>query len=392
MECQKCNNTLDADSKFCPHCGAVVSEEVIVHINDEKVIKKEVSFKDFFFNAKGRTRRQEFFFRAFMPLSVLNVLLIVLARAIEYFQVMGKIQSNDSIVLYVLVFAFSIIVYYFTIIASIKRYHDMNMSGWWSLLFFIPLVNFIALFWLFFSGSKNENNDYGAKNGVYNLTVVRWFLMIVQIALLFILMALFGLLNPKYIDVEKNTAISTTSTEKQAEKQDMLEQTVNSNACDGGDMTDCYNLGRMYENGDGVKQDKFKAVEFYTKACDGGHAAGCFTLGFRYDQGEGVKQNYFKAVELYAKACDGGHAVGCLSLEFMHANGEGMKQDYFKAVELYTKACDAGDAKGCFNLGLTYYKGEGVEQNNKKAKELFGKACDGKNALGCELYAKLNSN
>jgi len=28
MQCQKCNNELEVDSKFCAHCGASVSEEV----------------------------------------------------------------------------------------------------------------------------------------------------------------------------------------------------------------------------------------------------------------------------------------------------------------------------------------------------------------------------
>jgi TPR repeat protein len=39
-------------------------------------------------------------------------------------------------------------------------------------------------------------------------------------------------------------------------------------ACDLNDGTGCSNLGFMYEEGKGVKQDDFKAVKFFQKACD----------------------------------------------------------------------------------------------------------------------------
>lgn len=39
--------------------------------------------------------------------------------------------------------------------------------------------------------------------------------------------------------------------------------------CQSGDAKGCFSPGRSYQHGDGVKQDFFKAVEFYRKACDG---------------------------------------------------------------------------------------------------------------------------
>ncbi|MDY3672983.1 MAG: tetratricopeptide repeat protein, partial [Campylobacter sp.] len=41
-------------------------------------------------------------------------------------------------------------------------------------------------------------------------------------------------------------------------------------ACDGGDMSGCYNLGIMYASGNGVEKDLGKAAELYKKVCDGG--------------------------------------------------------------------------------------------------------------------------
>jgi hypothetical protein len=42
----------------------------------------------------------------------------------------------------------------------------------------------------------------------------------------------------------------------------------------------CNHLGFLYEKGKGVKQDVFKAVEFYQKACGLNDDLGCFNLGF----------------------------------------------------------------------------------------------------------------
>ncbi|MBM3384389.1 MAG: SEL1-like repeat protein [Betaproteobacteria bacterium] len=38
-------------------------------------------------------------------------------------------------------------------------------------------------------------------------------------------------------------------------------------------------MGAMYNYGEGVKQDKFKAFELYTKACDRGYAQAAQPLG-----------------------------------------------------------------------------------------------------------------
>jgi len=55
----------------------------------------------------------------------------------------------------------------------------------------------------------------------------------------------------------------------------------------------------------------FTANKLYKKACDGGNAQGCFNLGNLYNYGQGVKQNSSTAAKLYKKACDGGDKLGC---------------------------------------------------------------------------------
>lgn len=40
MQCQKCNNELEVDSKFCAHCGTSVSEEVLAKMKEDSPTSK----------------------------------------------------------------------------------------------------------------------------------------------------------------------------------------------------------------------------------------------------------------------------------------------------------------------------------------------------------------
>ena len=98
-----------------------------------------------------------------------------------------------------------------------------------------------------------------------------------------------------------------------------------------------------------VKQDFTKAVQLYEKACNGGYVEGCYNLGLMYDTGEGVKQDSFKAFQLYEKACNDNIAGGCSNLGILYYKGEGVKQDSAKALGLFDKACQMKDESGCRN-------------------------------------------
>ena len=58
----------------------------------------------------------------------------------------------------------------------------------------------------------------------------------------------------------------------------------------------------MYERGEGVKQDKKKAVEFYRQAHEAGNADATYSLGLMYESGEGINQSKSKAAALYRQA------------------------------------------------------------------------------------------
>nr|WP_314240039.1 tetratricopeptide repeat protein [uncultured Campylobacter sp.] len=77
------------------------------------------------------------------------------------------------------------------------------------------------------------------------------------------------------------------------------------------------------------------------------YASACSNLGFLYQNGKGVRQNYKKAKELYTRACDAGDANGCHNLGVFYVNGKGVKQDKRVAKEYFCKTCDMGEQSGC---------------------------------------------
>lgn len=56
-----------------------------------------------------------------------------------------------------------------------------------------------------------------------------------------------------------------------------------------------YNLGIMYDQGQGVAQNYAEAVKWYRLAAAQGHASAQFNLGVSYDNGQGVVQDYIRA-------------------------------------------------------------------------------------------------
>ena len=67
-----------------------------------------------------------------------------------------------------------------------------------------------------------------------------------------------------------------------------------------------FNLGNMYYEGKGVKQDYAEAVKWYRKAAEQGNANAQFYLGVNYYKGQGVKRNLSEAKEWFRKACING--------------------------------------------------------------------------------------
>lgn len=145
---------------------------------------------------------------------------------------------------------------------------------------------------------------------------------------------------------------------------------------EAGDPVAQYNLGVMYGEGDGVRQDHKEAVRLYRLSAAQGDADAQYNLGVSYDKGLGITQDYKEAVRLYRLSAAQGKAMAQYNLGVKYNKGAGVRQDYTEAVNWFRKAADQGLAEAQYNLGFMYFNGEGVRQNDAIAVSWYRKASD----------------
>ncbi len=100
------------------------------------------------------------------------------------------------------------------------------------------------------------------------------------------------------------------------------------------DSTSRFNLGFEYYQ----KEDYEAALVWFKLAAEQGFANAQYNLGVMYDQGQGVAQDYKEAVRWYRKAAEQGHACSQFILGSMYDNGQGVPQDYVQAHMWYNLA------------------------------------------------------
>ena len=166
-----------------------------------------------------------------------------------------------------------------------------------------------------------------------------------------------------------------------------------------------YNLGNMYDNGEGVTQDYKEAVKWYKLAAAQGNAKAQFNLGWMYYTGYGVTRDDREAVKWWKLAAAQGNPEAIANLKLpevlaaaqdptphvinnRHANAAPMddadaaytidnasiaydKGDYKEALRIWRPLAAKGDAIAQLNLGLMYIIGKGVTQDEKEAMKWF---------------------
>jgi predicted aspartyl protease len=115
------------------------------------------------------------------------------------------------------------------------------------------------------------------------------------------------------------------------------------NLASRGDVIAQFNLGVIYENGEGVPKDTELAAQWYRKAAEQGDAAAEYQLGWMYEAGEGVARNDALAAHWYRKAAEQGHADAEFSLASLYKDGRGVPKDSALAAHWYRKAAEQGD-------------------------------------------------
>ena len=141
-------------------------------------------------------------------------------------------------------------------------------------------------------------------------------------------------------------------------------------AAERGNTQAQFNLGWMYAEGRGVRQDDAEAVRWYRQAAAQRYAQAQYNLGWMYANGRGVRQDDAEAFRWFRQAADQGYAQAQTYLGVMYAEGRGVRQDDAEAFRWFRQAADQGDAAAQNNLGVMYANGQGVRQNYKIAGDI----------------------
>ena len=131
-----------------------------------------------------------------------------------------------------------------------------------------------------------------------------------------------------------------------------------------------------YERGDFAT-----ALREWTPLAEQGHATAQYNLGLMYNNGQGVPQDYKTAVKWYKLAAEQGHASTQNNLGLMYALGTGTLQDYTRAHMWWNIAASSGKIKDApKNRDIIAKKMSPTELESAKK---LARECVKKNYKGC---------
>jgi len=145
-----------------------IEEEKIDHTYDDENIEGisvaasiKLGFKKIF-DFSGRASRSEFwwFYLTYIFLSFLVIFIIMFLAIMSDPNISDSALDSMSYIGYVTGIG--------TLGATVRRFHDRDISGWAILLFIIPLVNIYLLVLLFLKGTEGKN-----KFGEYPLSLIK---------------------------------------------------------------------------------------------------------------------------------------------------------------------------------------------------------------------------
>ena len=171
IRCPKCSKSIPDSMPKCPYCGfdpaKVQNQHSSFQSSSKPLVPLDATHKMPEFGSKSEQSNHswtQFFRYGWMPLQ-------------RYFDFSGRSRRMEywsfcffDLILMILISAFVgglglFVFWMLTIIPSFslttRRLHDIGKSGWWQLLYLLPLLGFIILLvWFCFKGDEGHN-QYG---------------------------------------------------------------------------------------------------------------------------------------------------------------------------------------------------------------------------------------
>lgn len=99
-----------------------------------------------------------------------------------------------------------------------------------------------------------------------------------------------------------------------------------------------------------------------------------FELGMLFIQGDAVRKDFTRGVEWLQRAAEQDHIGAQLQLADMYLRGVELQQDAVEAFQWYLRAARRGDAQAQYMLGNLYRAGSGVRENFSEARRWYAAA------------------
>jgi hypothetical protein len=135
-------------------------------------------------------------------------------------------------------------------------------------------------------------------------------------------------------------------------------------------------------NNDGVKTfmsgDYPTAFKIFTPLAEQGNAGAQFNLGRMYDDGQGVPQDYKLAVKWYSAAAEQGISAAQHNVGVMYVKGQGVPVDYIQAYAWFSVAATNGEE-------------EGKKSRDSLASEMTPSQLEKGQQLAKEIWARLGN-
>ena len=109
-----------------------------------------------------------------------------------------------------------------------------------------------------------------------------------------------------------------------------------------GDANAQYNLGLLYQKGQGVEQNDREALIWFSKAAQQGLLDAQYNTALMYYEGRGVAVSKMEAIEWWKLAAEKGHAPSQHNLAVLYAYGIATGKNTEKALELWHLSAKQG--------------------------------------------------
>jgi uncharacterized protein len=119
-------------------------------------------------------------------------------------------------------------------------------------------------------------------------------------------------------------------------------------AAEAGNPIATYQMGYIYESGDGVPRDRVQSARWYMRGAQMGNAASEAAVGQLYEYGNQVQENWYTAAQWYVKSAQQGYVMGEFRLGHSYQYGVGVPINLNAAEQWYDRAAAQGNSQSAF--------------------------------------------